>query len=134
MVPIPRDGFTEVGFLWVGVTGAFPHPCVRPGLLTHVQRALILLFSSLCLQGTAKCSACLKPMPRASTCHRLLPAVLCGKQSTLLGSRGGENQQEVGHGGSDLFFILTKGQDTSKAGGGAGVFREGEEMVLGPFR
>ena len=134
MVLIPRDEFTEVDFLLAGVTGAFPHPCVRPGLLTHVQRAPILLFSSLCLQGTAKCSACLRPMPRASNYHRLLPAVLCGKQSTLLGSRGGKNQQEVGHGGSDLFFILTKGQDTSKAGGGAGVFREGEEMVLGPFK
>lgn len=72
-------------------------------------------------------------MPRASTYHRLLPAVLCGKQSTLLGSRGGENQQEVGHRGSDLFFILTKGQDTSKAGVGQEFSGKGKKWSWDPL-
>lgn len=130
VVLIPRNGFTDLDFLLTGATAAFPHSWVRPGLLTCVQRALILLLFSLCLQGTAKCSAPLKPMPRASNYQGLLPAVLCGKQSTFLGSRGGESQQEVGCRESDLFFTLTKGQDTSRAG----ALGEEEEVVLGPCK
>ena len=130
MVLIPRNGFTEADFLLTGATAAFPHSWVRPGLLTCVQRALILLLCSLCLQGTAKCSAPLKPVPRAPNYQGVLPAVLCGRQSTFLGSRAGESQQEVGCRDSDLFFTLTKGQDTSRAG----VLGEEEEVVLGPCK
>lgn len=92
------------------------------------------LFSSLCLQGTAKCSACLRPMPRALNCQGPLPAILCGKQSTLPGGRGRESQQEARGLGRDQFISLTKRPSHFPGWGGAGVFREGEKMVLGPSK
>lgn len=86
--------------------------------------------SAACVSRGLLSALPLKPMPRASNYQGLLPAVLCGKQSTFLGSRGGEGQQEVGCRESDLFFTLTKGQDTSRAG----ALGEEEEVVLGPCK
>lgn len=114
-------------FCWLS-HGSIPRFLGEAWLLTCVQRALILLLCSLCLQGTAKCSAPLKPAPRAPN-YQGAPAVLCGDKALFLEAGQGRASRKWMQG--ERFVLYFDQRPRHLQGWG---FGEEEEVVLGPCK
>lgn len=102
----------------------------RPGLLTHACAKSSLLFSSVCLQGMLRVLHAQGPCQELPTArdHSLRSSVR--NKALCLEAETGEGRAGRKPGAGDLFPNLTKRPRHLHARG-TGVFRKGEEMVLG---
>ena len=105
--------------------------CLRPSCSLVCKK----LFSSLCLQGTAKCSACPSPCQQHLTArdHCLLSSL---GNKPLGGGRGEPARKgEAGDRGHDLFIPLAKRPRHLQGWGSrAEVFCKGKKWCWDPLR